>query len=173
MVRARHATLPGAALIAGSACAVAAAALGAAAVVEHGLGIAPCELCLVERWPWRVAIGLSLLAMLLPGTPKLAALWLLVLDAAGSVAIALLHVGVEWHLWPSPFASCRAQHLASGSIADQLLAMPLRAAKPCDGPTFLLPGLPLSMAAMNLLLSLSFLAFLAISVTRLQVGRGR
>ena len=33
-------------------------------------------------------------------------------------------------------------------------AMPARPAKPCDEPTFLIPGLPLSMAAMNLIYAL-------------------
>ena len=31
------------------------------------------------------------------------------------------------------------------------MAMPLTPSKPCDEPTYLIPGLPLSMAAMNLI----------------------
>jgi hypothetical protein len=34
--------------------------------------------------------------------------------------------------------------------------MPDRPAKPCDAPTFLIPGLPVSMAAMNFIASLGF-----------------
>ena len=40
--------------------------------------------------------------------------------------------------------------------------MPARPSKPCDEPTFLIPGLPLSMAAMNLLFALAFAGVRAI-----------
>ncbi|MBC7800569.1 MAG: disulfide bond formation protein B, partial [Gemmatimonadaceae bacterium] len=42
-----------------------AAALGGALASERWLGLRPCALCLWERWPWRAAIGLALLALLL------------------------------------------------------------------------------------------------------------
>jgi hypothetical protein len=44
--------------------------------------------------------------------------------------------------------------------------MPLRPSKPCDAPTFLVPGLPLSMAAMNLLYALVFAAGLTMFLWR-------
>jgi disulfide bond formation protein DsbB len=44
--------------------------------------------------------------------------------------------------------------------------MPLRPSKPCDAPTFLVPGIPLSMAAMNLLYALAFAAILAVFLVR-------
>jgi disulfide bond formation protein DsbB len=44
--------------------------------------------------------------------------------------------------------------------------MPSRPAKPCDDPTFLIPGLPVSMAAMNLLYALAFALMLAIALWR-------
>jgi hypothetical protein len=47
---------------------------------------------------------------------------------------------------------------------DRLSAMPARPSKPCDDPTFLIPGLPLSMAAMNLLYALALSAFVATSM---------
>ena len=55
------------------------------------------------------------------------------------------------------------------SIAERLAGMPASPAKPCDEPTFLLPFLPVSIAALNLLYALAFLGFLAISLWR---GRG-
>ena len=42
-----------------------------------------------------------------------------------------------------------------------LARMPALPAKPCDSPTYLLPGLPVSMAAMNLALSLGLSLALA------------
>ena len=45
---------------------ISAAILGAALASEHWGGLVPCALCLVERWPWRVAIGFALLGVVLP-----------------------------------------------------------------------------------------------------------
>ena len=42
------------------------AILGAALASEHWGGLVPCALCLVERWPWRAAIGFALLGVVLP-----------------------------------------------------------------------------------------------------------
>ncbi len=78
---------------------------------------------------------------------------------AGAV-LGGVHVGVEQHYWPSPLPECAAPHLASGSIAERLASMPARPSKPCDDPTYLIPGLGLSMAAMNLLYALLFAALL-------------
>ena len=44
--------------------------------------------------------------------------------------------------------------------------MPQRPAKPCDAPTYLVPGLPLDMAAMDALLALALAALVAISWPR-------
>ena len=50
-------------------------------------------------------------------------------------------------------------------MSDRLSRMPARPAKPCDEPTFLIPGLPVSMAGMNLALS-AVLALFAATRTR-------
>jgi disulfide bond formation protein DsbB len=81
------------------------------------------------------------------------------LAAAG---LAFVHVGVEQGFWPSPLPECAAGPINFGSIAERLASMPARPAKPCDEPSFLIPGLPLSMASMNFLFALAFAAFIAI-----------
>lgn len=140
---------------------VSAAALLAALLVEHSMQIAPCELCLVERWPWRVALAAALAALVLPKARGV--LWTVaVLALVVSCGLGVLHTGVEFHAWPSPFPSCHAPALTGGSIADQLAALPMRAAKPCDAATFLVPGLPVSMAAANLVLSVVVLIALGL-----------
>jgi disulfide bond formation protein DsbB len=75
-------------------------------------------------------------------------------------------VGVEQGWWPSPLPQCAAPSLGGGTMAERLARMPALPAKPCDEPTYLVPGLPVSMALMNLLLALALAAFLAISVAR-------
>lgn len=134
----------------------AAAALGVALFVEHVVGTAPCELCLVERWPFRIAIALSLIALAWPGGRRVL-LTLALADLAASAALATLHVGVELHAWESPFPGCRAPRVGGGTVAEQLASLPKRPGKPCDTPTYLVPGVPVSMAAADLAYSLLLL----------------
>ena len=141
-----------------------AAALGGALASERWLGLVPCALCLWERWPYRVAIALGLLALALPRRAARWALAAAALAALSGAALAAVHVGVEQHWWPSPLPECAAPTLGGGSIAERLARMPATVSKPCDEPAFLLPGLPVSMASMNLLLALALAGFLAISV---------
>jgi disulfide bond formation protein DsbB len=71
----------------------------------------------------------------------------------------LIHVGVEFHWWQSPLPECNG-------ILTPGAALPMMPAKPCDEPTFLIPGLPISMAAMDLLYALFFAAVLSSYVLR-------
>ena len=139
---------------------LAAAALGLAFATEWWGGVVPCALCLWERWPYRVAIALGLFAAIAPRALVRPALGLLLLTILVGVALAGIHTGVEFGWWPSPLAECAAPNLGTGSIAQRLAAMPARPAKPCDDPTFLIPFLPVSMAAMNLLFSLGLAALI-------------
>jgi disulfide bond formation protein DsbB len=129
-------------------------ALGIALASEKFEGLVPCALCLLERWPYRIAIALSLLAFVVPHGFARWLLMLVVVTMLVSVVLAVVHVGVELHYWPSPLPECAAPHFGGGSIAERLAQMPATPAKPCDDATYLIPGLPLSMAAMNLLYAL-------------------
>jgi disulfide bond formation protein DsbB len=152
------------------------AALGAAAALAFAYALEvwgelpPCALCLVERWPYRIVIVLGLLAAIAPYRLARFFLTLALLCLLADAGIAAVHVGVELGWWPSPLPECAAPHLSSGSIAERLASMPARPAKPCDEPTFLIPAIPLSLAAMNMLFALAFSAALAISMVR---GRNR
>jgi disulfide bond formation protein DsbB len=143
---------------------VAAAGLGFAYALEIWGEIVPCALCLLERWPYRIVIVLGLLGALAPSRLVRSILMLAVLCLLADAAIAAVHVGVEMGWWASPLPECAAPHLSGGSIADRLASMPARPAKPCDEPTFLIPAIPLSLAAMNLLFALAFSAVLALSL---------
>lgn len=133
---------------------------------ERVLGFAPCALCLWQRWPYWVAVGLALLAAIWPrGRRGLLVLAALAVLASG--AIATLHVGVEQGWWPSPLASCAAPVSAGGSSIDDLLAsMAPRPDKPCDAAAYPIPQLPLSFAAMNLIYALALGGFTLICLRR-------
>lgn len=141
------------------------AALAAAAPLfalgsETWWGLAPCALCLWQRWPYWVAAGLAGLGVIAPERARAALIGLAGVAALASAAVAALHVGVEWHWWPSPLPGCAAAVVApGGSIDDMLRGMAAAPAKPCDEPTFLIPGLPVSMAAMNLLYAIGLGGF--------------
>jgi disulfide bond formation protein DsbB len=143
----------------------AAAALGVAYISEIWGELVPCALCLVERWPYRIVIVLGLLAAIAPPGMARPLLLLAIACLLADAAIAAVHVGVEFKWWPSPLPECAAPHFSGGSIADRLASMPSRPSKPCDDPTFLIPAIPLSMAAMNMLFALAFSAVLAMSLS--------
>jgi disulfide bond formation protein DsbB len=147
----------------------AAFALAIALASERWGGLVPCALCLWERWPYRLAIVLGLLALMVPERAARLLLTLLLLAVLAGAALAAVHVGVERGYWPSPLPECTAPSLGGGSIAERLARMPAKPARPCDEPTFLLPWPPVSMATMNLLYSLAFVGLLANFLWR---GRG-
>jgi len=154
--------------------ALATLALGAAWYAESVLGLVPCALCLLERWPYRAAIAFGLLAAALPRIPASIARALLVLTLLAGAGLGLTHVGVEQGWWPDPLPECMAPAaFHSGSIAERLAAMPTHPAKPCDEPTYLVPGLPISMAAMDMLLNLALAATIVISWPRARRFQGR
>jgi len=144
----------------------AAAALGVAVGSERWGGLVPCALCLLERWPYRIAIVLGLAGSVLPvrAARGTLVLWVLAMLAGG--ALAVVHVGVEQHAWPSPLPECSAPHLTARTVSGLLAEMPARPDKPCDAPTFLVPGLPLSMAAMNLIYAVAISAAMTIFLWR-------
>jgi len=71
-------------------------------------GLAPCEMCIWQRWPHGAAIwlglgGAALGAMgLLPRESIRALAWLAVIAVAITGAIGVFHAGVEWKFWPGP-----------------------------------------------------------------------
>jgi disulfide bond formation protein DsbB len=137
--------------------AVSVAVLGGALAAQYWGGLAPCELCLKERWPWVAAIAVGVVATTTGSrraSPRIALL-LTAIFAIGS-ALALYHVGVEKHWFPGP-AACTAPADAAATIEalrQQLLhQMPVR----CDQPAWLLWGI--SLAGWNLVASLAMSGF--------------
>jgi disulfide bond formation protein DsbB len=126
--------------------------LGGALLSQYWGGLAPCELCLLQRLPWGAAIVISFIAMIVGSRPALP--WVALLLAAvfliGS-ALAFYHVGVEQHWFAGPTA-CTAPATAAATVeqlkAQLLHQQPVR----CDEPAWTLWGV--SMAGWNLLASL-------------------
>ena len=133
-------------------------ALGAAFSAEWWGGLVPCALCLVERWPYRVAIGFGVLGVLLPPMLGRVAIAGALLAGLFAVATAGTHVGVEFGWWPSPLPECAAPQFEQGSIAERLKSMPARPSKPCDDAVYPVEAIPLSFAQAGFIYALLFSA---------------
>jgi disulfide bond formation protein DsbB len=144
----------------------AASALLVALGSEWWGGLVPCALCLLERWPYRVAIIVGLLGLVMPARFRRLFLLLLALCGIASAVLTFVHVGVEARWWPSPLPECAAPHFFGGSIAERLASMPAKPSKSCEDPTYLVPGVPLSMAVMNLIFALAFTLGIAMFLWR-------
>jgi disulfide bond formation protein DsbB len=145
--------------------ALAGAVLFSAFASEWWGGFVPCALCLLERWPYRFAICLGLVGAAFPPIGRVCA-WLAVLVMLGGAGIGVVHVGVENKAWPSPLPECVARVPTGGTIAERLAQMPALPSKSCDDATYLIPGLPVSMAAMNALFCLAFAVALGWATVR-------
>ena len=135
-------------------CALVSAALLAGAFgFEHVGGMAPCRLCIWQRWAHLGIIAAATAGLLV--LPPRTGLLLTFAAAMASFGIAGYHAGVEWQLWPGP-TGCTASLSAGASAADlvdQLLATPVVR---CDDVPWSLFGL--SMAGWNALFSLDITA---------------
>ncbi len=123
-------------------------------------GMAPCKMCLWQRWPHAAAILIGLLILIRP-TPKLA--WLGFIAAMTTAGIAIYHSGVEYGWWPGP-SSCTGGPVAGQStdaLFNQIMTAPLVR---CDEIPWQMIGV--SMAGWNGILS-CLLAFLWLRAARM------
>jgi disulfide bond formation protein DsbB len=146
----------------GLAAIAAASALGTALASEVWGGLVPCALCLLGRWPYRIAVALALVGLAVKRRLAVACAAGVLAAMLASTAIGVVHVGVEAKWWPSPLPGCVARYTPGGGLGD----LPARPAKPCDEPTYLVEWLPVSMAAMNLIFSLGLSAAMADALRR-------
>jgi disulfide bond formation protein DsbB len=130
---------------------VSAAILLAALGLQYLGGLAPCPLCIWQRWPHVALVALGLLGW--RWRPR-ALLGIATLVLLGSAGIAAYHVGIEQGWWALP-AGCVAGGTAE-SVEDlkRLLA---EAPPACDQVGFTFLGL--TLAGWNLMSSLLLAAF--------------
>ncbi len=138
--------------------------LGSALASQYWGGLVPCELCLLQRWPWRVAIAISLVALLVGNRPSLpwVALVLAIVFAV-SIAFAFYHVGVEqkWFAGPSACTSSGAAAMTLEELERQLHDTTVVM---CDKIQWSLFGI--SMAGWNMLASLVMTVICAVVFVR-------
>ncbi|WP_114964390.1 disulfide bond formation protein B [Alkalilacustris brevis] len=139
----------------------------AALVFQYGFGMAPCALCIWQRWPHLVAVALAGPAVALAGP-----LWPLLGGAAAATSggIGVYHTGVERGWWQGPQACSAGPDIGALSPEElfaQIMAAPVVR---CDEVPWEMLGL--SMASWNALASFG-LAALWVAVLWLPRGQGR
>ncbi|MFZ1470686.1 MAG: disulfide bond formation protein B [Paracoccaceae bacterium] len=143
------------------------AGLGSAAMLAGAFGfqwiggMAPCPLCLLQRWPHAAAVAVMALALM---TRWRWLCWLGALAALTTAAIGLFHAGVEQGWW-TYVSSCTTGTIAGLSTADLLnptaaVAAPAR----CDQIPWSMFGI--SMAGWNAITSAALAGLWALAATR-------
>jgi disulfide bond formation protein DsbB len=121
--------------------------LGGAYVFEY-LGYPPCTMCYWQRWPHMAAIGIGVLALILPARVLG---YLGALAALTTAGIGLFHTGVERDWWEGP-TSCTGGGGLDNLAGSDLLATDGPRLVMCDQVSWEL--LTLSMATWNMIFSL-------------------
>lgn len=133
---------------------------------QHLGGLAPCRMCLWQRWPHAAAVLVGIIALAVPARPVA----LLGAAAAATTAgIGVYHTGVERGWWPGPSGCTGSGDGLAGLSGADLLS--LDQATPivlCDEVAWSLFGL--SMASWNALASLGLAALWLLAARRLSAA---
>ena len=131
------------------------AVLGGAFAFQYIGHLAPCELCILQRWHWAGVILLAAVALFAPGAekPHLYLCGAILIVGAG---IALYHVGVEQH-WIAGPEACTGGPSGISSLDDLRKKLLATQVVRCDEPAWTMLGV--SMAGYNALASLALAAF--------------
>ncbi|MGE0724898.1 MAG: disulfide bond formation protein B [Alphaproteobacteria bacterium] len=137
--------------------------LGGALAFQYIGGLAPCDLCLWQRWPWAIALAVAAGALLLGRArerlhrPIAVVLGLLFVVSLG---LGLYHVAVEQH-WIAGPTACSAPLTGARSPAELERMILGRPVVRCDEIPWSLG--PISLAGFNAIFSalLAIIAFRA------------
>lgn len=154
----------------GMTAAAGSAALLLGAFVFQALGYAPCAMCIWQRYPHAIAIGMG--ALLLFTLPILPILIIGTLSALSTSALGVFHTGVERGWWEGP-TSCTG----SGLDVSQMSVSELLPSASSNTSNLVLCSevvwefLTLSMASWNAILSGVLACLWLVAIARHQKGR--
>lgn len=99
-------------------------AIGGAFYFQYVMKLPPCQLCLIQRWPFYAAIPLAAAAAWTARQRPAVARLLLGLAGLGLLAgagVAVFHAGVEWQFWPGLESCGGAGSFSVASNPDEFL----------------------------------------------------
>jgi disulfide bond formation protein DsbB len=131
------------------------ATIGGALVFEHGFGLRPCKLCLIQRTPYYIAIPLALAALLAPRWTRVA-LALLAPVFLVSAGLGFYHAGVEWGWFVGPSDCGGTAAPTAGSMDDFMKQLQTARVVSCTEAAWRFLGL--SLAGWNMVISLALAA---------------
>ncbi|MCA0204345.1 MAG: disulfide bond formation protein B [Proteobacteria bacterium] len=125
-----------------------AALLGGALFFQYVVGLAPCDLCILQRWPHLVAFILGIVVWFFPRA------WLMglgALAAATASGLGIYHTGVERGWWEGPAACSGTVDVTTLTPQQALEAIMSAPVVRCTDVAWEMLGL--SMASWNAILS--------------------
>ena len=147
-----------------------AAALGSAALMlgalafQHIGGMAPCKLCIWQRYPHVVAIVLGALALAVSNAhARLVIILAGAVSTAITAGIGIYHAGVERGIFEGP-TSCTSGSISDLSADDLLSQIMLAPLVRCNDIPWQLAGI--SMAGWNAIVSLLLCALWLMALKR-------
>lgn len=138
-----------------------AAMLAGALFFQYVVGLAPCELCIWQRWPHLAAVIIGALVWFIP------AVWMAALGALTmvvSIGLGIYHTGVERQWWEGPQTCSGGSDigaLSPAQLLDQIMAAPVVRCTDVAWEMF-----SLSMASWNAIASVGLLALWLIAMRR-------
>jgi disulfide bond formation protein DsbB len=142
--------------------------VGSALGFEHIGGYIPCALCLMQRNPYYIGIGIGILAVLsavfrLPPVVTKLLLIAIAITMLISVGMGIYHSGVEWKFWEGP-STCAIGATGGDTPVNVLEALNATKAPSCTEATLRVLGL--SFAGWNVLTSAALAALALWGVLR-------
>lgn len=129
-----------------------AALLAGAFAFQYIGGLAPCHLCILQRYPHGAAVAIGAVALLIPGTLLGRLLpWAGALAALTTAGYGAYHTGVERKWWAGP-DTCTSGPIGQLSAKDLLAQIQAAPVVQCDQVAWQMLGL--SMASWNMLAAL-------------------
>ena len=119
-------------------------------------GYPPCDMCWWQRYPYMVAMGITLISLVVKQIPQKYVLLLLALVFAVDAGIAMFHVGVEQRWWEG-ISTCSSFVGVTDNVNDALDAIMNAPLIRCDEIAWSLFGI--SMAGYNFLLATALTVF--------------
>ena len=141
------------------------AALCVAWLAQYAGGLAPCELCYLQRYGYWAAIAVGVFAVVYSRQPSARRLWLSLMGVAllGVTGIAIYHVGVEQGWWQGSSACVGASTagLSTEELTQAILNAPVTR---CDEAAFVMFGI--SMAGYDAIYAFALALFAFWGATR-------
>ena len=125
--------------------------LGGALAFQYVGGLAPCPMCIWQRWPHAAAVAIAVVALLGPAAAARGLAAVGALAALTTAGIGVFHAGVEQGWWegPTTCTSGSIEGMSTDDLLGQIMNAPLVR---CDEIVWEFLGI--SMAGWNALLSL-------------------